>query len=207
VNCLLCSHHAEDFHGVAFKCPRCFLVFKNPSQHLSVTDENERYSFHNNNIEDEGYKKFLNKLIIPLSRFLPDHFSAIDFGCGPGPGVSVLLEQLGGTVFNYDPAFRDDKSLLERKYDVVTSTEVVEHFKNPAEDWKVLAGLVNNGGLLAIMTQFLKEEIDYKNWWYKNDPTHVVFYNQGTFRFLEETFGLEKLYDDNNSVIIFRKNL
>ncbi len=170
-----------------------------------MTAENERYAFHNNNIEDEGYKKFLNKLIVPLSQYLPKDFSAIDFGCGPGPGVSVLLEQLGGKVFNYDPAFKDDKTLLDKKYDVVTSTEVVEHFKNPAEDWRVLTGLVKEGGLLAVMTQFLKEEIDYKSWWYKNDPTHVVFYNQETFRFLAETFALEKLFDDNKSVIIFRK--
>lgn len=207
MNCLLCSHPAEDFLGVAYKCPRCFLVFKNPAQHLETEAENERYGLHQNNVEDPGYKKFLNKLLIPLSDFLPEHFTALDFGCGPGPLVSMLLEEKGGTTFNYDPLFKAENSLLNSQYDVVTSTEVVEHFKNPDRDWKTLTALVKPGGLLAIMTQFLKEETDYLNWWYKNDPTHVVFYNQKTFSYLEETFGLERLFDDNLSVIIFRKKL
>jgi len=207
VNCLLCSHPAEDYHGVAYKCPQCFLVFKNPSLHLNAEDEGLRYSHHQNNVEDEGYKNFLNRLLNPLSDFLPSHFTALDFGCGPGPAVSVLLAEKGGTVFNYDPVFSADFSLLEKQFDVVTSTEVVEHFKVPAHDWKVLVSVVKPGGFLAIMTQFLKEDIDYNKWWYKNDPTHVVFYSQKTFSFLEDSFGLERLFDDNNSVIIFRKKL
>lgn len=207
MNCLLCSHPAEDFLGVAFKCPRCSLVFKNPSEHLNSAQDLQRYSSHQNNAEDPGYKKFLNKLLEPLTPFLPKTFEALDFGCGPGPVLALMMAEMGGTVFNYDPVFQNEKFLLERKYDVVTSTEVVEHFKKPDHDWKVLVDLVSPGGILGIMTQFLKEETDYKSWWYKNDPTHVVFYNAQTFHYLEETFGLEKLFDDNNSVIIFRKKL
>lgn len=140
-----------------------------------------------------------------MKPYLPETFTALDFGCGPGPVLAILLREQGGTVMNYDPVFHSEMALLEKKYDVVTSTEVVEHFKNPQTDWKVLVDLVSPGGLLGIMTQFLKEETDYKSWWYKNDPTHVVFYNTKTFAYIEETFGLEKLFDDNNSVIIFRK--
>lgn len=205
MNCLLCTHPAEDFLGVAFKCPQCSLVFKNPSQHLNSAEDLERYSFHQNNAEDAGYRKFLNKLLVPMKPYLPETFTALDFGCGPGPVLAILLREQGGTVMNYDPVFHSEMALLEKKYDVVTSTEVVEHFKNPQTDWKVLVDLVSPGGLLGIMTQFLKEETDYKSWWYKNDPTHVVFYNTKTFAYIEETFGLEKLFDDNNSVIIFRK--
>lgn len=205
MNCLLCTHPAEDFLGVAFKCPQCSLVFKNPSQHLNSAEDLERYSFHQNNAEDAGYRKFLNKLLVPMKPYLPETFTALDFGCGPGPVLAILLREQGGTVMNYDPVFHSDMALFEKKYDVVTSTEVVEHFKNPQTDWKVLVDLVSPGGLLGIMTQFLKEETDYKSWWYKNDPTHVVFYNTKTFAYIEETFGLEKLFDDNNSVIIFRK--
>lgn len=130
---------------------------------------------------------------------------ALDFGCGPGPTLSKMLEEKGGRVFNYDPIFRQDEALLGQTYDVVTSTEVVEHFKTPATDWKKLTDLVRPGGVLGIMTLFLTESVDYQNWWYKNDPTHVAFYNDKTFQYLEETFGLERLFDDKNSVIIFRK--
>lgn len=182
-------------------------MFKNPSQHLNSAEDLERYSSHQNNAEDPGYRKFLNKLLEPLKTFLPEKFTAIDFGCGPGPVLAMMLRELGGTVMNFDPVFYQDRSLLEGKYDVVTSTEVVEHFKEPSTDWRVLVNLVAPGGLLGIMTQFLKEDTDYMTWWYKNDPTHVAFYNAKTFTYLEETFGLEKLFDDNNSVIIFRKKI
>lgn len=205
MNCLFCSHLSEDFYGIAFKCPQCSLVFKNPSEHLNEEEDFRRYSLHQNNSADPGYVNFLNKLLGPLAEFLPEKFCALDFGCGPGPTLSRMMEEKGGTVFNYDPIFHKNDSLLNDKYDVVTATEVVEHFKTPDLDWEKLVGLVAPGGLLAIMTQFLGSAIDYHKWWYKNDPTHVVFYNEKTFQFLADKFQLEKIFDDKNSVIIFRK--
>lgn len=205
MNCLLCSHFAEDFLGVAFKCPHCCLVFKNPVQHLKTEEDVRRYSFHQNNAEDAGYVKFLGKLLEPLEEFLPSAFTSLDFGCGPGPVLSQLLKQKGGEVSSFDPIFYNNVSLLEKKFEIVTATEVVEHFKKPDQDWALLTSLVASGGILGIMTQFLEPNIDYHKWWYKNDPTHVAFYNSKTFEFLEETYGLKRLYEDKLSVIIFRK--
>jgi 2-polyprenyl-3-methyl-5-hydroxy-6-metoxy-1,4-benzoquinol methylase len=205
VNCLLCSHAAEDFLGVAFKCTHCSLVFKNPTLYLSTEEDLRRYSLHQNNAEDEGYVKFLGKLLNPLEKFLPSEFTSLDFGCGPGPVLSQLLKEKGGVVSNFDPIFHKNISLLERQFDVVTATEVVEHFKKPEHDWTLLISLVASRGILGIMTEFLEQNIDYHKWWYKNDPTHVAFYNSKTFEFLEDAYGLERLYEDKKSVIIFRK--
>lgn len=205
MKCLLCSHVADEFYGVAFKCAQCGLVFKRPSEFLSAEEDVTRYSLHNNNSEDPGYQKFLNKLLTPLESFLPEKFNSLDFGCGPGPTLSGLLKNKGGTVSDYDPIFHNDLSLLQSKYDVVTATEVVEHFKNPAHDWDQLVSLVLSGGMLGIMTQFLNDDIDYQKWWYKNDPTHIGFYNEKTFIFLAEKYKLEIIYNDKSSVIIFRK--
>ena len=119
--------------------------------------------------------------------------------------MSLLLREKGGEVHNYDPLFFADKNLLGQQYDVVTSTEVVEHFKEPKTDWDQLIHLIKPRGLLAVMTQFLVEDVDYQTWWYKNDPTHVAFYNENTFEFLAKKYGLEILFNDHVSVIIFRK--
>ncbi len=205
MNCLLCHTPDTDLFCDAFKCSHCGLVFKNPNVFATTEKELARYLTHQNNSEDLGYINFLKQLINPLTQFLAPSFSLLDYGCGPGPTLSILMEKLGGKVHNFDPLFHPDKELLNVKYDVVTSTEVVEHFKNPAESWEELINLVKPNALLAIMTLFLNEDVDYKSWWYKNDMTHIVFYNQKTFNFLAEKFNLEILFNDSKSVLIFRK--
>jgi hypothetical protein len=87
----------------------------------------------------------------------------------------------------------------------VTSTEVVEHFKSPYENWQQLTDLVSDDGVLGVMTQFYSQEIKYQDWWYKNDPTHVCFYSQKTFEYIAKTFKFNIVYNDSKSVIIFKK--
>lgn len=206
MNCRLCHSDSNPFETDTFLCPECKLLFKNPDLFWSHEQDVKRYSTHNNLITDQGYLDFLGKLINPLEKFLTNKFTALDFGCGPGPTMQLLLEKFGGQVENYDPIFFPDAHLLIPEfYDVVTCTEVVEHFKTPRADWELLIDQVKDGGLLAIMTLFYNKEIDYKKWWYKNDATHVVFYQLETMNWIAETFNLEILFNDQKSVIIFRK--
>ena len=206
MNCLLCRSIAISRREDAFECADCQLVFKNPQFYYNSNQDLKRYSTHNNNEQDAGYIDFLKRIVSPLTSFLPKHFTALDFGCGPGPILSLLLSEKGGLVENYDPLFFNNTEILNKTYDVVTSSEVVEHFKDIEKDWELLIGLVKPQGLLAIMSLFISTDIDYKSWWYKNDPTHVVFYHENTFNYLAKRFELEILYNDNKSVIIFRKN-
>lgn len=181
-------------------------MFKDPKIFLTTSEDEERYGQHQNNSDDPGYLNFLGKLANPLKEFLPPFFQGLDFGCGPGPTLSLILEAHGGEMENYDPIFFPDAHLLiPETYDVVTSTEVVEHFKTPKHDWELLVSLVKEGGLLGVMTQFFNDSTDYQSWWYKNDPTHVVFYQEKTLNYLAQHFGLEVLYNDQKSVVIFRK--
>lgn len=206
MNCLLCHNDSNDFVQDTFMCSECKLVFKNPDIFYSTEQDIHRYSQHNNASTDQGYLNFLGKFVNPLKEFLPAKFTALDFGCGPGPTLSGLLENLGGNVENYDPLFFPDAHLLiPDSYDVVTSTEVVEHFKTPGFDWEVLIGLVKDGGILGIMTEMYSADIDYSKWWYKKDATHVVFYQKETFDFIAEKYDLEIVYCDNKSIIIFKK--
>ena len=206
MNCLLCHKDSNPFELDTYLCSECGLVFKNPETFNSDEKDFERYSTHNNNSSDQGYLDFLGKFVNPLKLFVPESFNALDFGCGPGPTLSLLLEKIGGVTFNYDPLFYPDAQLLiPEYYDVVVSTEVVEHFKTPRHDWQTLIDLVKNNGIIAIMTLFYSPEIDYKKWWYKNDHTHIVFYQQKTLEFLAREFNLEILYNDKKSIIIFKK--
>lgn len=205
MNCLLCHGPSNILFNNVFLCSHCELVFKDPALHFNREEDLKRYSTHQNNEADQGYIEFLKKLAAPLENFVPEYFTALDFGCGPGPTLSILLKKMGGDVSNFDPLFFPDTDLFKKSYDVVTCSEVVEHFKNPREDWEKLVGLLKVHGVLGIMTLFFDKGIDYPSWWYKNDPTHVVFYQEKTMLFLAKTYGLEILFNDRKSVIIFKK--
>ncbi len=203
--CPLCHAHSFEYAPRVYRCESCLLVFKDQADHIAASEESKRYSHHQNHTEDEGYKNFLNRLLLPLRSFLPSSFSALDFGCGPGPALAAMLEELGGDVHLYDPQFYPDNSVLNKSYDIVTCTEVVEHFRDPAGSWEQLIGAVKSGGILAIMTQLITDSTDYQKWWYKNDPTHIVFYRRETMEYIASAFKLEILFDDKHSVVIFKK--
>lgn len=209
MECPLCFHESTLFEANVFLCSHCSLVFKDSNEHLTDREDFDRYRSHQNNSSDQGYRDFLNRVVLPLKEFLPPNFKGLDFGCGPGPTMSMLLEECGGEISNYDPHFFPDAPLLiPEAYEVVTCTEVVEHFKKPHNDWKLLVDLVSDGGVLAVMTQIFNPElVSYQKWWYKNDPTHVVFYQKETIVYLENHFELKLLYTDNQSVLIFKKGI
>lgn len=206
MNCPLCQSDSHLHAPLVYECLNCSLIFKDRTIHLSEREDHERYAHHLNNIADQGYVGFLNRLLVPLKNFLPKSFVGLDFGCGPGPTLEFLLEECGGSMKGYDPFFFPEAHfLIPSFYDVVTCTEVVEHFKSPFENWRQLTDLLNDNGVLGVMTQFYSDKLIYKDWWYKNDPTHVCFYSLKTFEYIAKKFELKILYNDNKSVIIFKK--
>lgn len=213
MNCLFCDETILDLNdfvpvGVHL-CGHCGLYFKPAEAHLSDEAEEKRYLYHQNDLNDPSYLLFLERLLFPLKSFLPHEFTALDFGCGKAPVISVELQKRGGVVAFYDPLFYPDKEseVLNKKYDIVTCSEVVEHFKCPQDSWDILMNCVRPGGLLAVMTQFLNDPSQYHQWWYKNDPTHVVFYSEKVFHFIAKKYQLEIVYNDLKSVIIFRRKM
>jgi len=188
-----------------FRCGRCALVFADPAAHLPPDEEKARYDLHEYDPSDPAYRKFLSRLAQPLlARLDAPPLDGLDFGCGPGPTLSVMLEERGYSMALYDPFFAPDPSVLERAYDFVTCTEVVEHFRRPADDWRRLLGLVKPGGWLGVMTKLAPGADAFADWHYIRDPTHVSFFSRATFRYLARRDGLalELVSDD---VILLRK--
>ncbi len=79
--------------------------------------------------------------------------------------------------------------MLAKTYDFITCSEAAEHFHRPAEEFERLDRMLRPGGWLAVMTAFRPKDRDFLSWYYRRDPTHVVFYREGTFRRLGERFG------------------
>ncbi|MFP4270885.1 MAG: methyltransferase domain-containing protein, partial [Alphaproteobacteria bacterium] len=67
--------------------------------------------------------------------------------------------------------------------------EVVEHLHAPGATFAQLATLVRPGGWLAVMTCFQTDDARFAGWWYRRDPTHVVFYRAATFHHVAAQLG------------------
>ena len=209
--CPLCDHpqsHAYHSDKVRdyFQCDRCALVFADPASRLDAAAEKAIYDLHQNDPDDLGYRKFLSRLTTPLCARLTTGSEGLDFGCGPGPTLGLMLSEAGMTVSNYDPFYADTPALLQRRYHFVTATEVIEHCHRPAREWPLLLQLLQPGGTLALMTKLVIDADAFSRWHYKNDRTHVSFFSRATFDFLAQRDGLNVEFIGND-VIMMQKPL
>jgi SAM-dependent methyltransferase len=187
------------------RCNRCQLVFVPTSNHLSVTQEKAEYDRHQNSPDDEGYRKFLSRLAVPLLERLQARSFGLDFGSGPGPTLSVMLKERGHEVALYDPLYANDPAALDTTYDFITASEVVEHLSAPGVELQRLWGLLRPGGILALMTKMVRDQVAFASWHYKSDPTHISFFSRGSFEFLGAGWGAEPTFVGDD-VVLFRKS-
>lgn len=190
--CPLCAtvaeRYGEDPRRAYFHCPNCDVVFADPASHLDERGEKAEYDLHQNDPADQGYRRFLSRLANPLLARLSRGMLGLDYGCGPGPALSAMLEEAGMIMAIHDPFYSPNLEALARRHDFVTCTEVVEHFSTPAHDWARLTALVKPGGWLGIMTKPVISRERFFSWHYKDDPTHVTFYSPVTFAWLGAHF-------------------
>jgi hypothetical protein len=185
-------------------CGNCKLIFVDPLFHLSKEEGEARYRLHQNDIQHKGYVDFLNMAINPAVKYLQPEMKGLDYGCGPNPTLSLLLEKAGFCCENYDPIFYP-KIATSATYDYVFSTECFEHFFFPEKDIASISNLLNKSGLLIIMTLFWKKSDEFEKWYYAKDPTHVSFYHKETFQYVCNRFGFKELWTDDERVIILQK--
>jgi SAM-dependent methyltransferase len=166
------------------RCRACRLTFVPASHHLGRADELARYRTHQNRPDDPAYRAFLDRLAQHLAPKLEPGASGLDYGSGPGPTLSVMLEEQGFAMRLYDPFFAPDERALRETYDFITCTETVEHFARPAAEFGLFARLLRPGGWLGVMTQLLENDETFPGWWYHRDPTHIAFYRPETMRWI-----------------------
>lgn len=192
--CPVCETHAlVPFQTISntryHRCETCEATVMDQSDWLDGRGEKAIYDLHDNNPQDEGYRRFLSKLTGPLLERLQPGARGLDFGCGPGPALALMLREAGMEMALYDPFYCPDTSVLERPYDFITCTEVVEHLRHPAQVFRQLDQLLAPGGWLGVMTCFQTDDERFANWHYRRDPTHIVFYRQATLQWLASAHG------------------
>lgn len=151
---------------------------------LSDKEEKAEYDKHENNPDDLGYRQFLGRMFEPMNLRIQSESNGMDFGCGPGPTLSVMFEEVGHRVSLYDKFYFADRSVLEDSFDFITATEVVEHLAEPMKWLDKLWNSLEPNGYLGVMTKLVESQEKFQNWHYKNDPTHISFFSNETFEWL-----------------------
>lgn len=153
-------------------CRGCGLLQRVGMRHLARTDFYERqYSFY----ERPGAANYDRPRYAAMARWITDAIggqepvSVLDAGCGRGWMMAAMRKHLPGARFDgIEPSEQesenarragfpvitakvDERLSLLGSYDLVYSTNVLEHTANPREFLQVLAGSLSDGGVLVIV--------------------------------------------------------
>jgi 2-polyprenyl-3-methyl-5-hydroxy-6-metoxy-1,4-benzoquinol methylase len=160
---------------------------------LSGEEEKQQYLTHLNDVKDSRYQNFVRPIVDAVTAHFGPQHKGLDFGAGTGPVISWLLAQRGYEIVQYDPFFYPFPETLQREYDYIVACEVVEHFYHPEREFALLRNLLRKGGMLFIMTLLYDDSIAFSRWFYKNEDTHVFFYQAETFQWIQMRFAFSDL--------------
>jgi SAM-dependent methyltransferase len=202
VKCPLCHGSAQTFYKNSFyRCKNCTGIFRAREKRLTPKQEKERYDLHNNDVFDERYQQFVSPIVEAVKNNYEPKAHGLDFGCGPGPVISKLLTDNNYQISQYDPFYAPNEDLLQQKFDYIVCCEVIEHFRNPNQEFSTLVDLLKSDGHLYCMTDLYEDNKKFKNWGYKDDQTHLFFYTKQSLNWIKKNFGFSSLFINDRLVI------
>jgi hypothetical protein len=184
-------------------CSICNGIFRDSDTFIDAIEEKKHYEWHNNDVNDVRYQNFVSPIVESIVNDFAKDDKGLDFGSGTGPVISKMLLDKNYSIEQYDPFFANNPNLLSKIYNYIACCEVIEHFHNPYKEFELLKNLLQNNGKLYCMTAIYDENIDFENWYYKNDPTHVFIYQKETFEWIKNQFSFKSVQISNNRLIVF----
>ncbi len=207
--CLLCggnkvSFFNKDKHRSFNSCENCGVIFVSEQDLLTREAEKKRYDQHQNDGEDAGYLAHLTGVVNQVKRTVESGKKGLDFGSGPQPVLSSLLTESGYEMRYYDLFYQPDTSVFDEKFDFITCCEVIEHAYGAFETWEQIDQILKSGGVLVLKTQLYDFGVYFKNWYYKNDKTHVVFYTRKSINWVAKHFKLKVEFVGDNIGVFYK---
>ncbi len=194
--CPLCNSDSEIFYQfkkrLYYQCNNCSGIFVDKNLIPNKEAEIKRYKEHKNDVNDENYQQFVSPITSAIMRDFSQEDKGLDFGAGTGPVISKVLKDNNFKISLYDPLFHNYPNILESQYNYIACCEVIEHFHNPPKEFNLLKKLLLENGKLYCMTSLYDKSIDFHNWNYKNDLTHVFIYHENTIHWIKKHFGFSK---------------
>jgi len=203
--CPLCNGEKHVYHREGkrtyYQCKKCDSIFLDENCRLSPEAEKKRYLEHNNDVKDARYQNFVKPITSAiLSDFKSDHVG-LDYGAGTGPVITKILADYSYNIKTYDPYFHNYPDYLKKKYDYIACCEVIEHFYHTYNEFKKLTNMLKENGALYCQTNIYKDNINFNDWYYKNDPTHVFFYTEKSILWIKNHFYFKNVSIENRLII------
>jgi len=210
--CKICKNDTVNIKDIKtdktyFKCTNCEYIFLDELSYVDENHERRHYDKHHNNLESLGYVKMFEDLVEEFITPYDDINYTLDFGCGEGEVLPIVLERNSIRCDRYDLFYFPKKIYEDKIYDLITSTEVIEHLENPLDIFKKLISHVRKDGYLVFMTGFHPSDDEkFFKWWYIRDITHIGFFNLKTFEYIAQVLDLKILKHNDKNTIMFQKN-
>jgi len=211
LNCHICNQNTISFNHektniVFHHCKKCECIFKSTEYYKDFKDQEMRYNLHDNNENSEGYKAYFQRFLDFSMPHIMQEGSALDFGCGKTTLLSKMLEKKGFECDYYDPIYYPNILSEYKKYNLIVSVEVFEHLHKPRKVFENLVQRLEEGGHLIIQTEFHSDNIEkFKQWYYHQDFTHIVFFRIKTFEILCEQFKCKIIAHNKKNIVIIEK--
>ncbi len=196
-------------HWTFFKCKSCGFVYSNPTPTKELLEK--IYS----SIEDPDYDSEEEgrsdnfKRILKRIKKIKNSGTLLDVGAATGIFMKLAKER-GFEVEGIEPSLWAAKKAEEKygfkihnttfenfetdkKYDIITMLDLIEHVENPLEILKKANSLLNKNGLLVLVTpdiDSLLRKITGSRWWHFRPP-HVNFFNIKSLKFALNKEGFE----------------
>ncbi len=214
--CILCkastvgSLIGYEIHQLS-KCQNCGFIFMSriPTE-VELIDHYKLYSYAGNSVVSSLTVQSYHDLLDQMEEFRKNN-TIIDVGCGKG---WFLIEarkrgwEVYGTEFS-DEAVKictaqginmrkgdlDSSAFGNVKFDVVFSSEVIEHVNNPTIQFQEMYAILRKGGLLYLTTPNWNCYLRYKfkaNYNIIEYPEHLGYFTKSTMNFGLTKAGFKK---------------
>jgi SAM-dependent methyltransferase len=171
-----------------YQCENCKFLFTpalDDDDHTEIYDET-----YWNNQDPDWYGRVTEtfRLVAMANELLHsqiDKFEVLDFGCGIGGFLDMAHRSLNINVWGTDiipPKVGKEwflKDLGDRKFDVITACEVIEHLPNPREVFDKIRSHLKSPGVFAFQTAQWDPSVLDRNWWYLGPGNgHISLYSR-----------------------------
>lgn len=234
MKCLVCSYEMAYYFTKTFslydlgdvqywKCIHCGFVIS--KTHYDMSEESWRklnvtyhrtYQNKGHNSDDPRWIDRLHaqaKVIDDAARIglIRESGRWLDYACGDGQLASILGEDHGRVLLNYDKfmpnqaGFLKHSDIAPRSFDFVLTTSVFEHFTR-REYFDVVEALTTNSGVLGLHT-LVCENVPQDPTWFYLLPVHCAFHTNKSMSILFEQWGyLESVYNVEARLWLFFKS-
>lgn len=192
----------QDKKRCFYICQTCGLTFADANSHLPPAAEKQRYGRSRIASKQRQLSQFILPLLTQIQLQQKGSLTGLNFGRVLDQTSLATIESAGHTFKQYDPFFAPDHEPLKQDYDFICCYRVFEHFQYPFKEWRLLTRLLKPGGWLAISTPLLIDLEGFAKWHYKNNLTHVSFYQRLTFEYLASNSDFELLFAAKDLVLM-----